>query len=104
MTVKQALENVDWLLPSQLDAIHKGKYEAPPVRRATPDRSASSHRQSDPSRKYFFHVPLFCFCQKKSFYIFSESGMFSLHADVFRNYGIHELIDPFPIFKKVLSF
>lgn len=33
MTVSQAEKNLDWLLPPQLDAIHKGRYEAPPVRR-----------------------------------------------------------------------
>ncbi len=33
MTVETALENLDWLLPPILRAIHQGKYEAPPVRR-----------------------------------------------------------------------
>ena len=33
MAVNQALEGLDWLLPPQLDAIHKGRYQAPSVRR-----------------------------------------------------------------------
>lgn len=33
MTVETALENLDWLLPPVLTAIHQGRYEAPPVRR-----------------------------------------------------------------------
>jgi group II intron reverse transcriptase/maturase len=33
MTVGQARENADWLLPPLIDVIHKGRYEAPPVRR-----------------------------------------------------------------------
>ncbi len=44
MTAKQALDNVDWLLPSQLDAIHKGKYEAPPVRRVLIPKSNGGQR------------------------------------------------------------
>ena len=33
MTAEAALKNLDWLLPPLLDAIHQGRYEAPPVRR-----------------------------------------------------------------------
>lgn len=33
MSVGQARQNADWLVPPLLDAIHKGRYEAPPVRR-----------------------------------------------------------------------
>lgn len=33
MTVSQARENADWLVPPLIDGIHKGKYNAPPVRR-----------------------------------------------------------------------
>lgn len=33
MTAETALENLDWLLPPLLKAIHQGQYEAPPVRR-----------------------------------------------------------------------
>jgi group II intron reverse transcriptase/maturase len=33
MTVAAALENLDWILPPILKAIHQGRYEAPPVRR-----------------------------------------------------------------------
>src|SRR3989344_6436630 len=33
MTVETARKNLDWLLPPLLDAIHHGRYEAPPVRR-----------------------------------------------------------------------
>jgi RNA-directed DNA polymerase len=33
MTVKSALENLEWILPSILKAIHQGNYDAPPVRR-----------------------------------------------------------------------
>jgi RNA-directed DNA polymerase len=33
MTVKSALENLDWILPPILKSIHEGNYEAPPVRR-----------------------------------------------------------------------
>jgi group II intron reverse transcriptase/maturase len=33
MTVTQARDNLNWLLPPLLQQIHKGQYEAPPVRR-----------------------------------------------------------------------
>ncbi len=33
MTVEQARENLDWLLPPILKQIHEGQYEAPAVRR-----------------------------------------------------------------------
>jgi RNA-directed DNA polymerase len=33
MTVKAALENLEWILPPILKAIHQGNYDAPPVRR-----------------------------------------------------------------------
>jgi hypothetical protein len=37
MTVATALENLDWLLPPILSAIHQGNYDAPPVRRVFVD-------------------------------------------------------------------
>ena len=33
MTVDQARENLDWILPHIQEAIHKGSYKAPPVKR-----------------------------------------------------------------------
>lgn len=33
MTADQALENLDWILPPIMETIHKGNYQAPPVRR-----------------------------------------------------------------------
>jgi len=33
MTVKAALDNLEWILPPILKAIHQGNYDAPPVRR-----------------------------------------------------------------------
>jgi len=44
MTVETALKNLDWLLPPLLDAIHQGRYEAPPVRRVFIPKSSGGQR------------------------------------------------------------
>jgi retron-type reverse transcriptase len=44
MTVTQALENLDWLLPSLLEKVHKGSYEAPPVRRVYIPKATGGQR------------------------------------------------------------
>lgn len=44
MVVSQAEKNLDWLLPPLLDAIHKGRYEAPPGRRVFIPKSNGGQR------------------------------------------------------------
>ena len=51
MTVSQAENNLNWLLPPQLDAIHKGKYEAPPVRRVYISKGTNGKRPIGVPRK-----------------------------------------------------
>jgi RNA-directed DNA polymerase len=44
MTVKAALENLEWILPPILTAIHQGNYKAPPVRRVYIPKATGGQR------------------------------------------------------------